>query len=308
MPKKETTVNKRVGKEKKSVESKELESKSHSNTKSYKKATYPDWVQEANSGTQLKLRKFKSIIPYNGKQVEKKRGQVRVLKIYNRFANVTSALKKWPSVEEYERFNVCKNTRYQDLSPMVLGPVHDENKDLYAENIEDGWQCSKVWPSHIGVHDKDGDKWLPNWEEWSKRGRFSKEARRHRRPKQDAKVKVHSNPNIPLFSYYMKKRLTYKKARERMYMSWYKTLVVKTDAYKDLKARLDAGINLLLVEYDGLDRTNPLENKDLDEKMLINLLDDDTKPFGHGLVLASVLLDLPVWEYDSKKRDEIITI
>ena len=46
MPKKETTVNKRVGKEKKSVESKELESKSHSNTKSYKKATYPDWVQE----------------------------------------------------------------------------------------------------------------------------------------------------------------------------------------------------------------------------------------------------------------------
>jgi len=73
-------------------------------------------------------------------------------------------------------------------------------------------------------------------------------------------------------------------------------VVVDTNAFKDLKARHLHGINLLLLEYDGLDRDNEEENKDLDEKMLKRLVEDGSRPFGHGLVLACVLLECHVWE------------
>lgn len=260
--------------------------------------TFPDWVLEANQGKKLSVKVFKTpIIPYNVKPLPNSNpGKIRVLKIYGRFSNVPSNLKKWPSIDGYERFNVCKNNRYQDLSPMILGPVFDENRELYANNIEDGWQCSKVSPSHIGKYDPNGDEWLPNWKEWSKRGRFSGEARRHRIPKKDRCIAHPSNPNIPTFLYYMGERLSYKDARKRMYMKWYKDLVVHTNAYKDLKARHLAGINLLLLEFDGLDRYNSKENVDLDQDILQKLLEDDSRPFGHGLVLACILLDCCVWE------------
>lgn len=80
-----------------------------------------------------------------------------------------------------------------------------------------------------------------------------------------------------------------------MYMPWYETLVRDTAAYRDLKARHLAGEPLLLLEYDGLDRDDPAENCDLDRAALERLLEDDSRPFGHGLVLAGVLLDAPVW-------------
>ncbi|MCA9327833.1 hypothetical protein KDA14_04865, partial [Candidatus Saccharibacteria bacterium] len=66
-------------------------------------------------------------------------------------------------------------------------------------------------------------------------------------------------------------------------------------AYEDLKARHMSGVNLLLLEYDGLDRDNPDENRPLDHEMLQRLIVDDSRPFGHGLVLAACLMDCPVW-------------
>ena len=93
---------------------------------------WPQWVLSAAEGKPLKLRKFSTIKPYQPKNFNVERGKIRVLRIYNRFANVNSELKKWPEVANFERYNVCKNNKYQDLSPMVLGPVFDDNGDLYA--------------------------------------------------------------------------------------------------------------------------------------------------------------------------------
>ena len=238
-------------------------------------------------------------------------GKIRVLKIYNRFARVDDdpELKKWPKIPGYERFNVCKNSsRYQELSPMLLGPVKDENGERYALNIEDGWQGSKVYPLHVKGYDggrKGG--WQKNWTEYSKRARFSGEARRHRRPSRDkGKVIDSRNPNAPLFSYYMGDRLLYMDARERMYMPWYAELAKETKAFLDLKNRLLAGKNLLLLEYDGLDRRDPRKNRDLDENMLCRLIRDPCVIYGHGLGLASCLLDLRVWEYSEEERNRII--
>ena len=265
---------------------------------------WPVWVLEADNGKKLVPKQFKHpIVPYvPPPDAPKQRGGIRVLKIYNRFAPVPKEWKKWPEIDGYERFNVCKNNRYQDLSPMVLGPVYDENGKLYAHTIEDGWQCSKVWPFHLQGCDPDlDDEWEENWQEWSRRGRFSRESRRHRTPKGGAasgdQQVDQRNKNIPLFSYYMGDKIPYKEARKRMYMRWYEETVKETVAYKDLKARHMSGQNLLLLEFDGLDRNDPEENRDLTEEMLLKLLDDDSRPFGHGLVLACCLLDMPVWRY-----------
>lgn len=258
--------------------------------KQEERENWPNWVVQSNQGKKLKLRSFKSIVPYKSdSEKECARGKIRVLKIYNRFADVSPDLKKWPEVKGYERFNVCKNTKYQELSPMVLGPVYDESNELYANNIEDGWQCSKVFSSQVGKCDVDSsDEWIKNWSEYSKRGRFSSEARRHRSA---------SRSDTCLFSYYMGEKLTYVQARKRMYCKWYAKLVRETKAYKDLEARHLAGKNLLLVEYDGLDRNNNEQNVDLTEEYLRTIINDPKQIFGHGLVLATVLLGYTnIWD------------
>lgn len=249
---------------------------------------WPKWVLEADSGKPLGKKIYKNkIVPMD--VIEgKKKGGIRVLKLYNRFAKVDPELKKWPVIDGYDRINTCKNSgRYGDeLSPMRLGPVYDENGELYGSNIEDAWQCSKVWESQL----TDGADPLLYWKEWSRRGRFSGEARRHRTPGGKG------NRIAPIYSYYMGDELSYGDARKRMYMKWYAELVVKTDAYKDLKARHLSGRNLLLLEYDGLHR-NSDENRDLDEEFLVERMNDHSRPFGHGLVLACCLLGKHIWEY-----------
>ena len=254
---------------------------------------WPAWVREADSGTPIKFRTFNPITIYNRK-VSRERGKIRVLKIYNRFSKVDDALKKWPIVldengQAYEKYNVCKNNQYQDLSPMKLGPVIVKGQ-VYAHNIEDAWQCSKVYEYQQRMNKGDGD-WLKNWNEWSKRGRMSGEARRHR-----------SSKSKTLYSIYQGEKLYYKEARNKMYLTWYEELVVKTDAYKDLLNRHLSGVNLLLLEYDGLDRDSKEYNIDLTEEKLKQLINDDSRPFGHGLALASLLLGYPVWRKYEKRQ------
>jgi hypothetical protein len=256
----------------------------------WERLEWPLWVYEADSGNRLVPMRFAPIPIYRGPPAPV-RGKIRVYKIYTRFARVKPRLLKWPTVEGYERYNVCKNNLYQELSPMLLGPVIVDG-ETYAHTIEDGWQCSKVWPSHLQGHPPESDAWLPAWTEWSRRGRMSGESRRHRIPKHDAGKVGHGNPNVPLFSYFRGRRLPYKEARREMYLPWYEELVQRTDAYRDLKARHLGGVNLLLLEFDGLDRD---KEGDLTKERLLELIEDDSRPFGHGLALAATLMDFPVW-------------
>jgi len=108
-----------------------------------RKEKWPDWVLEADSGKKLVPKRFKDPIAVCRAPPAPERGRVRVLKIHGRFAKVDPELKKWPAIEGYERHNVCKNNRYGELSPMLLGPICVDG-ELYGLNIEDSWQCSKV--------------------------------------------------------------------------------------------------------------------------------------------------------------------
>lgn len=275
--------------------------------KKQKVQEWPGWVLNADGGSPLNKRQFESIEIFP-REKGRERGAIRVLKIYNRFnKHVLPEMKKWPVViaadgVPYDRYNVCKNTKYQDLSPMILGPVYtgtpqSETRELYAYNIEDGWQCSKVWR----FHEEQG---MQYWKEWSRRGRFSREARRHRIPAKPNQGGHATNKNIPLYSLYEGQKMSYLEARKKMYMPWYEELVVHTNAYKDLLNKHLSGVNLLLLEYDGLHRDKAEDNVDLTEQKLKELIDDESRPFGHGLVLAAMLLGYPVWR-DYKKQEII---
>ncbi len=265
---------------------------------------WPKWVLEANSGKKRYLRSFKPITvssaePACDAEGTPTPGAVRVLKIYGRFQHVESRLKTWPDVVSpitgipYTRINVCKNfsAHGTQLSPMALGPVTVDGK-VYALTLEDGWQCSKFYGACLcGADVDDEDAWLPAWTAWSRRGRFSREARRHRRPKRNTGLDLRgTNVRVPLFSYFRGKRLGYKAAREAMYLPWYAELATQTPAFHDLVARHRAGENFLFLDFDGLDRDSPEDNVDLHVPHLTQLLADGSRPFGHGLALAALLL------------------
>lgn len=242
-----------------------------------------------------KVRQFKEIVPYKLKP-GRVPGKILVLKMYHRHdKSVGEELRKWPEVAGYERYNVCRgNSKYQALSPMILGPVmvdthvaslagparetgyHDEKP--YAFNIEDAWQCSKVFRDQVGA---DGYP-MEDWYYWTKQGRASNYAQRHRG----------KGLGPCQYSWFNREKLGYVEARKKLYCPWYAELVVKTKAFQDLKNRHDSGINLLLVEFDGIDRD---DTRPLTEARLKTMLNDENQIFGHGLVLACVLMGIEPW-------------
>jgi len=236
---------------------------------------------------------------------------VRVLKKYgrfNRWAKEKGFLKNPVSTLEdpFECYDVNSGGVHADLSPMILGPVLVGGVG-FACNIEDGWQGSKVWSFHMrgrfaatapGLwvddpsqqrHDPTGEAWLPEWQKWSEHIRFGGEAKRHRAKIDEDAV----NPKVPLFSYWQGERLDYVTARCRMYIPWYAQLVQVTTSYRYLKERFDAGTALILLDPDGQAREEPWER--LSRAELDARIRDPTKIFGHGFVLASVLLGVDVW-------------
>jgi hypothetical protein len=181
---------------------------------------------------------------------------------------------KWPIIEhyDYERFNVCKSEgRYgAQLSPMKLGPVIVDG-EVYAHNVEDAWQCSKVSKEHVGVDGEPVDDWYKHINAL----RLDGKGLRRRYPK-----------HTPIaYSYFKGRHYGYVGARHAMYIPWYVDLAQKTDAYKSLHRKHLSGVNLLLLEYDA-----PSVPTKLNLKMLNSWKVDKNMVFGHGAVLAHTML------------------
>jgi len=225
-------------------------------------------------------------------------GNIRVLKTFSRFdtdAKQKGYLKK-PKIlnkrtgKYYESFNVCKNrSKYHTLSPMKISPVFDINGFLYGLTIEDAWQASKVFPWHLNNYVGDM-KWYPSWHKWSRQCRFSGEGKRHR---SKGNVVNNINKNIPLFSFYNGHRLSYFEARKCMYMPWLSDEIQNESAYLDLLYRHKSGQDIILLEPDGV---HPEVAQDLTPTIIDQLYQDTSRPFGHGLVIASTLLDYKPWK------------
>ena len=85
-------------------------------------------------------------------------------------------------------------TTYKGLSPFFLGPYTAPDGRI-AQNMENLWQYSKVYPEHIGLYENVTKKWI----EWSNAGFESRKAERYPMGK----------GAVPKFSVWGYKRLSY---------------------------------------------------------------------------------------------------
>lgn len=236
----------------------------------------------------------------------RKRGIVKVDKLPHRMSG-----QKWPEREGFQRINCTSGAPgiWSQLSPMKLGPVrvsehgwkhsedhgeqvHGVEMPLTASNLENLWQASKAWEGEAeqlkstGTLDERFS--MPSKEFFERRRAIWNDEKAHRWVKK-GKDKS-GNKNIPLYSLWGSKKLSYIEARKAIYCPIYAQLVKKTVAYKRLEAMLDEGKNILLLEYDGYDRG---------DKSLEECLNDGSRPFGHGLVLECLLTGQEPWKEET---------
>lgn len=203
------------------------------------------------------------------------------------------------------------------LSPYVL-------KDETGCLLENIWQFSKLYP-RVEKQRTSMSRWQPNsiiWEHteevhmdpaskeptdaywaWRHKGEHNPYAVRYPNGYYGRHKCVCSIwPRDPKGPH---ERLGYIEARKKIYCAEYARLAPKTEAFQNLKALLTQGVNLLLVEVDGPDPTltyPPYDEISADspgllitEKTIRLLIEDERKPFGHGFVIAALLMDGAKW-------------
>lgn len=228
-------------------------------------------------------------------------GQVKVAKYYPG--------KPLPSSPGFT--NILIHTK-GELSPYVL-------RDKEGVILENAWQFSKVYPV-VDAQRIPLSRWQKNqiiWEHpreehldpqgepnaaywaWRKKGCAAPYAVRypngfHGRKKCLYALEDENGPH-----------LSYLDARKAIYCRIYREEAHKTKEFKDLYERLQGGENLQIVEVDGPDPHLSFPPYDrisgenpgllMDEETIKLLLGDDRKPFGHGFVIAALLLDGADW-------------
>lgn len=176
------------------------------------------------------------------------------------------------------------------LSPFLLGPIeHGEPGFPSAKNIENYWQQSKMFEGDV-VDDKVTEKALKQ-----RKYMFTQPGQRH-------KVKGQK----PLFSIFYtrdgkERRFSYFEARP-FYCKWYEILAKKTEAFGKLKGLLERGYSLNIYGYDGF----YIETGKNVKEEIYEHYNDGSKPFGHELVLFSLLIledDEYPWLEKTKELD-----
>ena len=188
--------------------------------------------------------------------------------------------------------NVFPNNKHQNrqdgfgcasLSPMQLGPVkHNQPGVPEALSIENYHQFNKVFARELdgSVQDIRLANVKPAF--FTARDAAYRDPVPHRRKFDDEKG-IGGNRNIPVFSIHIapngdQRRYTYQQSRY-FYCHQYELLAKETHDFKKLCYWLANGYDLQIVGYDGYPIT----------KTLMEHYMDPEKPFGHELVLYSLL-------------------
>lgn len=201
-----------------------------------------------------------------------KKGEVIVtkLKMMKKPEDVKGYLKIFPNYKHQSRKD---GFGCSSLSPKSLGPIDHGMSNLpIAKNLENYHQFAKIFS-----FEKD-DVLTKRIEGYS-----SNIPQRH---KYDRKMllKHGKNVNIPLYSIYYDKdekehRYSYLECRY-FYCHWYEKLAPETQDFKKLIEMINDGYNLQIIGYDGYNIVDTLVNHYI----------DISKPFGHELVLYSLLV------------------
>lgn len=201
-----------------------------------------------------------------------------------------------------------------DLSPYILSDEH-------GQLLENVWQFSKVyasvtaqrvpisqkrqdiviWEHPKEVHFRNGQVTAAYWR-WRCKGMTNQYAVRY--------PNGYDRRQACLFSLWPDAKgdfqaLKYIEARKQIYCGEYKRLAPKTPHFKKLQSLLSSGVNLQILEVDGPDPTLRFPPYDriskespglpMCEETIRMLLHDDRKPFGHGYVIAALLLGGADW-------------
>lgn len=164
------------------------------------------------------------------------------------------------------------------LSPMSLGPINHGYPSLSpASNLENFHQGAKIYPGEV---DKD-NKITP--EAHQVRDKLYRDETPYRHKFKFPCFTGEVKNKIPLYSlhYRGEEEVKYDYLQSRyLYCYWYEKLVKEQEDFLLLQELINNGYNLLIIGYDGYD---------VDEKDLYTCYLDTSKPFGHELVLYTLL-------------------
>ncbi len=193
------------------------------------------------------------------------------------------------------------------LSPMSLGPIEHGYPGIpFACNLENFHQGAKVFPGEVDVDNK------LTLDALAMRRKMYEDTTPYRHkfdvPYYTGNKPEGKNPNIPLFAIHYTKegeevRYNYLESRY-FYCHWYEKLVKREPDFAFLNKLLDEGFNLLIIGYDGYE-----VNDGSIVEVLWNHYNDTSRPFGHELVLYTLLvLDNPddyPWNRYYRENSEI---
>lgn len=229
-------------------------------------------------------------------------------------------LNQCPDLADFEIVDVTSHNRdnkfKSEISPMFIGPLTSPDGVL-CNVFEIYWQCAKVYP----CHDENGQ---PNGDYFEWRNRHYAEPKPSLGDKKALKAMRHVNKELgfehadTLYTAYWDEekkeylKLNYVQARKKIYFPEYVKLIYNTDSFKELKAKVDAGKKLALMDFDCFNYYNPdaaarlyksYENKckkehrpasvSLDDylniKCMKDMLNCSFLPVGHGVVVKALL-------------------
>ncbi len=169
------------------------------------------------------------------------------------------------------------------LSPKSIGPIKHEQPNLPpAKNLENFHQGNKVFNSEVDERGEPKEIFFKTQVEI-----YNNEIPlRHKASAFDDKGK---RTNIPRFSLWVDKqgvkhKISYFVSRQ-FYCTYYERALLEPESkenkdYEYLKQLIDDGYNLQIIGYDGYE---------VGEKTLEDCYKDCSRPFGHELVLYSML-------------------
>lgn len=159
-----------------------------------------------------------------------------------------------------------------ELSPMRLGPVHHPQPGLPpARNLENFYQFSKRFP----------DETLSEFDAAQRAAFEDPEPHRHKR--RPSSRTASGKPNIPIgwvwrLANGSRTHMTYVESRQ-FYCNYYERLAKEQPAFQRLLADVRSGTNVRICGFDGFQPTKPL----------LEHYGDTSRPFGHELVLYTML-------------------
>ena len=166
------------------------------------------------------------------------------------------------------------------LSPMSMGPINHGQPNLPpAKNLENMHQFSKVFPSEVDAHGNPKPEF------------YQAQIDMYLDPVPHRHKATSGHKNAPVYSVWVtpegkELHLSYIESRQ-VYTHFYEQFAFKSPDFHKLKQMIQDGYNLQICGYDSYQPTHDLETHYL----------DPSRPFGHELVLYTLLTESPPYPW-----------